>query len=692
MTRSVVFLLALLVALVPTLLPIPPGNAQAQTDERCFAETGHCISGRIRAFWEQNGGLAVFGLPITPRYEAQVEGQPRQVQWFERNRLELHPENPPPFDVLLGRVGVDALAQEERDWMLFPQSPPREGCRHFAETGHNICGSFLAAWRASGLEIDGRPGKSELENIALFGLPISDAREEVLSNGQTYTVQWFERARFELHPENPASSRVLLGLLGSELQGLEAVSAPAVVSRFEYSACPFRVPADLRIDCGTLIVPENRNDPNSGIVQLAVAIVRAPGNAADDAVLYLSGGPGSPALNSTVTFARGWSSFLAGRDFVVIDQRGTGYSQPSLVCPEINAVGDQMIEQNLNGPAKVAAEAVALKACGDRLMAAGVDLTAYNSAASAADLHDLRNALGYTQWNIFGISYGTRLALTAMRDYPQDVRSVVLDSVYPPQVNLFTALPPTIDRAFQRIFINCAADPVCHENYPDLEQVFYTLVADLNANPVTIRVRHPVSGAMVPTDIDGNDLIDILFRTTYRTSELAGLPGFIYDTRNGNYATLSRLEAGRLGRMFGSGFSQGVYFAIQCNEEISFTQLEDMQAAAAAYPRLASFFSGVMEFTEHVYDLCAHYGIGEPDPVEDTPVVSDIPTLLFAGEYDPITPPFWAPMAAETLSTSYVYEFPRTGHAVISRGWCPAGIVREFLNNPWQEPDGSCVQ
>jgi pimeloyl-ACP methyl ester carboxylesterase len=383
---------------------------------------------------------------------------------------------------------------------------------------------------------------------------------------------------------------------------------------------------------------------------------------------------------------------LHNRDLVLIDQRGTGHSRPLLTCPEINDVGDLVIEQNLSNVQKVVAEADALTRCAERLRSEGVNLAAYTSAASAADLHDLRVALGYGQWNIFGISYGTRLALTTMRDYPADIRSVVLDSVYPLQTNLYTALPPTIDRSFRTIFANCAARPSCRDAYPDLEHVFYQLVADLNANPVTLQVTHPRTGAAVETSIDGHDLIDILFRTTYRTAELPGLPRFIYDTRNGNYATLARLESDRLRRMFGSEFSQGMYFAVQCSEEIPFAALDDVQAAAAPYPRLGDFFAGVMEFTEHVYALCDAFGIGAPDPRENEPVQSSIPTLLLAGEYDPITPADWAPLAAETLSTSYTYTFPGTGHAVISRGACPVGMIRAFLSNPHHAPDASCIR
>ena len=194
-----------------------PAVTQSQTNERCFPETNQCITGRIREFWEQNGGLSVFGFPTGPQQEEMIEGKPFQVQWFERNRLELHPENARPYDVLLGRLGADRLAQQGRDPFAFPKSQPQSGCRYFSETQHNVCSDILQAWHASGLEFDGKRGKSEAENLALFGLPLSDPMTETLSDGKQYTVQWFERGRFELHPENAPPYNVLLGLLGNEV-------------------------------------------------------------------------------------------------------------------------------------------------------------------------------------------------------------------------------------------------------------------------------------------------------------------------------------------------------------------------------------------------------------------------------------------------------------------------------------------
>lgn len=127
-----------------------------------------------------------------------VEGKAVQVQWFERNRIELHPENWRPYDVLLGRLGADRLAQQGRDFFTFPTSHPQGGCSYFPETQHNVCGDILNMWRSNSLEFDGRRGKSEAESLALFGLPLSNLMIEEI-DGWVLQVQWFERARFELH-------------------------------------------------------------------------------------------------------------------------------------------------------------------------------------------------------------------------------------------------------------------------------------------------------------------------------------------------------------------------------------------------------------------------------------------------------------------------------------------------------------
>ncbi|NJL53956.1 hypothetical protein HC928_01535 [bacterium] len=214
--RSGLMVLMAVALIVPSL----PTIVSAQAGERCFPETGFCISGRIREYWEANNGLEVFGLPVTPQRRETIEGRSLEVQWFQRNRLELHPQNARPFDVLLGRLGADRLAQQSINPDIYPKSTGEQrGCRFFPETGHNVCGRMLRKWRELGLELDGQPGKSEAENLALFGLPLSNEHTLTLSDGAQRTVQWFERGRFEIHnsEDNPSDTFVLFGLLGNEI-------------------------------------------------------------------------------------------------------------------------------------------------------------------------------------------------------------------------------------------------------------------------------------------------------------------------------------------------------------------------------------------------------------------------------------------------------------------------------------------
>ena len=205
----------ILVIMLGLLVGMQPKHT-AKAAQRCFTETNQCMYGRIAEFWEQNGGLAVFGLPIGPEEATTLDGNTFFMQRFERNRLELHPENARPYDVLLGRLGADRLKQRQLDWFSFPKSTGTPGCNSFDETGFEVCGLFLERWSSVGLQLDKKSIVTPAESLALFGLPLSGVMTETLSDGNVYQVQWFERARFELHPENPAPYNVQLGLLGNE--------------------------------------------------------------------------------------------------------------------------------------------------------------------------------------------------------------------------------------------------------------------------------------------------------------------------------------------------------------------------------------------------------------------------------------------------------------------------------------------
>lgn len=183
-----------------------------------FPKTGHTLRGVFLSYWRTHGGLSVFGYPISEEFiERSEDGREALVQYFERHRFELRPENPPPYNVQLSRMGDVILRARGIDWFTLPKGAPKPGCRYFPETGHSLCEPFLSAWQSSGLEFDRRRGKSEAESLALSGMPISEPQVETLPDGRLILVQWFERARFEDH----GPDGVLFGLLGNELARLK---------------------------------------------------------------------------------------------------------------------------------------------------------------------------------------------------------------------------------------------------------------------------------------------------------------------------------------------------------------------------------------------------------------------------------------------------------------------------------------
>src|SRR4051794_32816811 len=209
-----------LIVLLPWALALVPRAVAA--DALCFSQTGHCISGRFRQYWEQNGGLPVFGYPISDAAnEANRDtGQSYLTQWFERTRFELHSDQAAPYDVLLGRLGDEGLQQLGRNWQAEPPEPgPKAGCLWFQLTHHNVCDQgtnrgIKTYWQTHGLR-DPRLNAYG-RSLALFGYPLTTPRVETNSSGDKVLTQWFERARVEWHPGNPDPYKVLLGRLGAE--------------------------------------------------------------------------------------------------------------------------------------------------------------------------------------------------------------------------------------------------------------------------------------------------------------------------------------------------------------------------------------------------------------------------------------------------------------------------------------------
>jgi pimeloyl-ACP methyl ester carboxylesterase len=468
------------------------------------------------------------------------------------------------------------------------------------------------------------------------------------------------------------------------------LSAPTLAQdatpRFEPSDCPFDIPEGevqgQTIDCGTLIVLEDHNNPSSPEIQLAVVTLHSTGNPEPDPIVYLEGGPGESALSGVDSWLD--SPFLENRDLILFDQRGTGYSIPNLNCPELDSPDD---------------EAAATQACHDRLTNAGVNLADYNSDQSAADVADLAQAMGYTEVNLLGISYGTRLGLVVMRDTPQIIRSVILDSIYPPQIKENEEYAANQAHAFQTLLDGCAADSTCNQAYPDLENVLAKTVDDLNANPATYT---DASGQ--DATLSGNDLIEAIFKALYDANLIPKLPRVIYQVSQGDYSGLDELNpdaeesqsAQRASLRLAlrqdtpdTSSSEGMDNSVQCTEEVPFN---DEQKSLAAIPSMPEWLQSDAEsYIQQTYSDCQIWNVPEGPAKDKQPVVSDIPTLLLSGEYDPVTPAHWGQETAQTLSNGHWFEFPGIGHDTIDNADCPKNMAATFYDDPTTEPDSSCI-
>ncbi len=265
-SRSTLLAIVMLVSALALALPSRVANAadSNQSTSQFFPETGQTVSGRFLQYWRQHGGLAVFGYPLT----GEVSENNRTVQYFERQRFELAPENAAPYDVLLGRLGDELLQRSGVDWRTQPSAPgPVKGCLYFELTRHNVCNQqanagFLRYWQTHGLEFDGRAGKSYNESLALLGLPLTEPYTYTNSSGDTVQVQWFERARFEWHPHNPLQYRVLLGRTGAEYLAQNNPNPPTV-SRVNlyFVAVDDNGRNGPAIGCGDSIIPVAINIP-----------------------------------------------------------------------------------------------------------------------------------------------------------------------------------------------------------------------------------------------------------------------------------------------------------------------------------------------------------------------------------------------------------------------------------------------
>lgn len=460
--------------------------------------------------------------------------------------------------------------------------------------------------------------------------------------------------------------------------------------QFVEGSCPFTLPDHpSRVDCGTLEVPEIRDDMDNGrTITLAVAVFRSinQGSFADP-IIYLDGGPGGKTLEvAQFTYQDLIAPYVTERDFILFDQRGIGFSEPSLDCPEIQELTLTTLDQDLADEEGASLYLDSLGDCRSRLASDGVNLRAFNSAESAADVEDIRRALGYESLNLYGISYGTRLAQTIMRDFPSNIRSVILDSPVPIEGDLQAETPGHISTALDNFFAGCAQDTSCNAAYPDLEARFYALVDDLNTEPIEFPINYILTGARYDVIFGGDELINMLFQSLYSDEIFPLMPSVIAETETGNFDQLSLIFTNFL---INSEFiSFGMYYSVNCQEEFAFS---DREAVAANSERDADLIDYFADW-ETTFDSCDVWDVGVADEVEKDAVISDIPTLILAGEYDPITPIRWGLQIENNLEQDTFVPFPSVGHGVTTSDPCGAEIALQFINEPALTPEMSCTE
>jgi pimeloyl-ACP methyl ester carboxylesterase len=434
-------------------------------------------------------------------------------------------------------------------------------------------------------------------------------------------------------------------------------------------------------------VPEDRSQPEGRLVRIHVAIFPSHNpNPAPDPVIYLTGGPAVNTFNFLSWFLSTFGdAILENRDLIFFNQRGMHRNDPQIACPGVPKLRQRLAAPGPNGEyvdrqEKEAQENALFAACYTRLVEQGIKLELYNSTASAADADDLRVALGYDQVNYYGSSYGTLLGLLIMRDHPQGARSVVLDSVLPPEVDCYGEFGLNAYNAFRRLFDDCAADPQCSEQHPDIEAKLYQVIDDLNANPRTV-TWNDTQEVMY----DGYVFIEIVYLGIN-----TGRPEFsievIESAAAGDFLTADDIAPWRMD--LDSDYIQwGFYRNRDCREEAPFTSYEDYYALMEGLP------SQFVEYYKPSFllELCKEWKAEPADPIENEPVVSDVPVLLVSGEFDPITPTRWARGAAENLSNSFFYVFPGFGHGVTRTSACALDIMLQFFDDPTTEPDTSCI-
>jgi pimeloyl-ACP methyl ester carboxylesterase len=412
--------------------------------------------------------------------------------------------------------------------------------------------------------------------------------------------------------------------------------------------------------CGTLKVYENRATKQGRQIDLSIVVLPAlRADSQPDPLFFLAGGPGQGAAKMAKLVRTFFQRVQNDRDIVLVDQRGTGKSNP-LDC--IN--DDDSLQAFMQTSEQLLDQ---LKACQAKYDA---DLTLYTTPIAMDDLDDVRAFLGYEKINVYGGSYGTRAALVYMRQHGDRVRAAILDGVAPPNMRLPLYFPRDTQRAFELLAKDCESDAGCNKAYPNLLARMKTLVDRLDTDPPTVTVTHPRTGETADIRIDARLLANVIVSALYSPVMTTLVPAIVTAAEKNDFQGMLALAA--MGDSGGEpNMSIGMQLSVICAEDAPKNTPADLQKGSES----TLFGKYVMTIQQQA---CTFWPRGKVDESFYEPVKSDIPTLVMSGEVDPVTPPEWGDQVAATLSNSKHVVMAGTGHTAGGTG-CGQRIMREFI-------------
>jgi len=472
---------------------------------------------------------------------------------------------------------------------------------------------------------------------------------------------------------------VLLLLTAAAWWVLRQLHAPPQVADMPHGAtlewvdCWFEAPLLQAVHCARLKTANGRG------FSLPVVYLQAPvWRRSNPPVLYIAGGPGG-ATGLDAENMPGWFAWFEqvdwSADVILYDQRGVGLSKPSLRCHEATERRRALLDSTLPVEQEYALMRDAMLACRDRLLAQGWDLGSFNTPHNADDALNLVLALGLEDWQLYSVSYGTRVALEIMRRQPEGLRGAVLDSVYPPQVPGEASDTWLLNRSLYLFIRTCELLSDCEYHPERLRADLENAMALLQRQHMRLELRDPDTGLPLPVVMDADDLAWLIFESQYVWSNLKLLPGAISSLARGNVSSeLRSMLQESLALILDDSLSEAVANSVDCADNGPFPRWEFLRQLRT-YPLVAN----IRQY-DWDYGACRDWPSGDAGNWFRQPVISSVPTLLLAGEFDPVTPPQWAYEGALGLSNSYVFTFPGIGHGVLDSDSCGMDLVRAFLS------------